>query len=536
MGFSFIRGDDPDQVFLLPPDAREWLPEGHLAWRLLRVAGEVDLDPFLAGYRADGRSRPAYHPGSMLALVMYCYCKGIRSSRAIEAATFDDLGARVIMGNRQPDHATIARFVTRHAGAVKQLLVQTLVIAASDGLLRVDVVAGDGTVVKANASAAANATAEQLGIDIAQLQEQIDAEVESWFAQAAAEDAAEDALFAHHDDDDDDGDPAAGGPGSLTHTVGALLRRREAKTRLEQRETEHRAQVEAERQARVDQRAARLVEREQKLAAARAAYQAKVDDWHARAAAGPVPGTRPVPVEEHSTVRAAQDSLAKATHALAQAQAAAAAPILDPDKALRVNATDPASRTVPGKNSGGFLQGYNLQAVATKNQLILAIATHDSPNDTAALHPNLQAARANLDAAGITEAIGVALFDAGYASHTNFTTPCPDPETTLLVAVNKEARQTGRRTDHPTRVKGANIESWQQMTARLDTDEGKTLYKKRAAIIEPVFAQLINRLGRWLNYRGDHVDTELHLWAATHNLGKIIKSRAANLAAVPAAA
>jgi transposase len=163
---SFIEGDGPDQQFLLPADAREWLPVGHLAWRLREAAGEIDLAPFLARYRADGKSRPAYHPGSMLTLVMYCYCKAIRSSRAIEASCYDDLGSRVIMGNLQPDHSTIARFVTGHRAAIKDLLVQTLVIAAGDGLVSVEVVAGDGTIVKANASMSSNVTADQLDLDI----------------------------------------------------------------------------------------------------------------------------------------------------------------------------------------------------------------------------------------------------------------------------------------------------------------------------------------------------------------------------------
>ncbi len=241
-----------------------------------------------------------------------------------------------------------------------------------------------------------------------------------------------------------------------------------------------------------------------------------------------MPGTRPVPVEEHSTVRKARDSLAKAADALAQAHAEAAAPIPDPDKPARANATDPPSRTVPGKNGGGFLQGYNLQAMATRvHQFITSIGIHDSPNDTAALHPNLQATRANLNAAGITDPIGAALFDAGYASHANFTTPCPDEGTTLLVAVHKEARQTGRDPDHPSRATRTTLPSWQDMATRLDTDDGRRLYRQRAVTIEPVFGQLINRLGRWLNYRGEHVDTELHLWAASHNIGKIIKYRPA---------
>jgi transposase len=63
-----------------------------------RAAAGLDLAPFLAAYRADGQGNTAYHPPMMVALIMYCYCKGIRSSRAIEMATWDDVEARVICG------------------------------------------------------------------------------------------------------------------------------------------------------------------------------------------------------------------------------------------------------------------------------------------------------------------------------------------------------------------------------------------------------------------------------------------------------
>jgi transposase len=208
MGQNFVAAGSADQMFLLPPDARDWLPPGHLAWAMLEQAGQMDLAPFLCGYRADGQGRPAYHPASMVALVMYCYCKGIRSSRAVEMATFDDVGARVITGNLHPDHATIARFVARHEDAVKGLLVASLVACAREGLVSVEVVAGDGTKVKANASTAANVTAEQLDLDIAELEAVLAAEVDEWLAQARAEDAAEDALLSG-----DDGPGQAGGPG-----------------------------------------------------------------------------------------------------------------------------------------------------------------------------------------------------------------------------------------------------------------------------------------------------------------------------------
>ena len=74
------------------------------------------------------------------------------------------------------------------------------------------------------------------------------------------------------------------------------------------------------------------------------------------------------------------------------------------------------------------------------------------------------------------------------------------------------------------------LPSWQDMTARLDTPEGRQLYKQRAATIEPVFAQLTARLGRTLSYRGDLADAELALWAASHNILKAITARSRRLA------
>jgi len=79
-------------------------------------------------------------------------------------------------------------------------------------------------------------------------------------------------------------------------------------------------------------------------------------------------------------------------------------------------------------------------------------------------------------------------------------------------------------------------DSWQQMAARLDTPEGKALYRRRAGIIEPVFAQLFARLGRDLHYRDTKTDLELHLWAASHNLLKAIRAQARRTATRPAPA
>lgn len=414
MGYNFLRSDT-DQAFLLPPDLRDWLPQGHLAWEISKVVDTLDLSAFLASYRADGHRRPAYHPKVLVALVAYCYCKGIRSSRAIEAACFDDVGARVLTGNRQADHATIARFVTRHAAALTQLFAQILALCASDGLVRVDLVAGDGTKVKANASKAANHTVEQLDLRIEALEAVLAAEVAAWFAQAAAEDAAEDTLFARAGDDPDDKSttPPGGSTSARTRTADQLARAKTAKDTLAQRHGDTTGARTA-----LEEATARVQAAKQRLERVTAAQQAKVDRHQRRAqvkASGGKadPGRPPLPVDQARQVVAAQDALDKADKALQRAEA-------DPHQGAvpKANPTDPASRVMPA-TTGGYLQGYNAQALANPNQIILAIGTHDNPTDVGACHPLLRQARANLDAAGITEQLGKALVDAGYAATDN---------------------------------------------------------------------------------------------------------------------
>jgi transposase len=441
MAYNFAGGGDGDQVFLMPPDPRDWLPEGHLARAMRGAAAEVDLAPFLAACRADGQGKTAYHPRMMVALVMYCYAKGIRSSRAVEMATFDDVGARVICAGLHPDHATNARFVTRHEEPLPGLLVQSLVACARGGLVRVDVTAGDGTKVKANASMAANATAEQPGLDIAGLEKLLEAGVAAWTEQACAADAAEDALFSG------DGGPPAGPPAGGTpagaarkRTAGKLARRQAAQAKLATEARARQEQAEAER-----------AERIAKLAAENGRLQARAAQELARGQA--------------KVARYAQRAAARAAGSAAKLDEAVAAPAVvpQPDRPPKANTTDLASRVMPLKK-GGYDQLYNLQALAGRRQVIVAIGTHPASTDTAALHPLPAAAAANLAAAGISGPIGTALFGAGYASGDNFTAPCAAD---LYVAVTRESRQAGQLRDAAAPLPGQP--GWQAMAAKLDT-------------------------------------------------------------------
>jgi transposase len=105
---------DREQELLLPPSLREWLPEDHLAWFVLDAVDEIDLTAFYGVYRDDGWGRAAFEPAMMMALLLYAYAVGERSSRGIERRCREDVVFRVITANRIPDHATIARFRARH--------------------------------------------------------------------------------------------------------------------------------------------------------------------------------------------------------------------------------------------------------------------------------------------------------------------------------------------------------------------------------------------------------------------------------------
>jgi transposase len=153
---------DRDQVMLLPPDLSEWLPAGHLARFVIETVDQLDLSAIYGYYRRDGHGRPAHDPAMMVALVLYAYAVGVTSSRAVERRCAEDVAFRVIAANRQPDHATIARFLVRHREALSELFFEVLALCQRAGMVKVGTVAVDSTKLAANASLDQNRTAEGL--------------------------------------------------------------------------------------------------------------------------------------------------------------------------------------------------------------------------------------------------------------------------------------------------------------------------------------------------------------------------------------
>src|SRR5262245_49238270 len=225
-----------DQQLLLPPDMRSWLPEGDLALFVSDVVDELDLAAIYAAYEGgEGRGQPPYHPAMMVKLLVYGYCIGTVSSRKLEQATYRDVGFRVVTGDQQPDHDSIAEFRRRHLGALAALFAQVLRLCHAAGLVKLGHVALDGTKLKANASKHKAMSYARL----AETEQRLEAEVRELLERAEQVDAAEDVQYG----------PGRRGdelPAELARRDSRLAKIRAAKAALEA-EAQARAAHEAER-------------------------------------------------------------------------------------------------------------------------------------------------------------------------------------------------------------------------------------------------------------------------------------------------
>lgn len=349
---------DREQELLLPPNLREWLPQDHLAWFVVAAAEEMDLSAFYGAYRRDGHGRAAHEPVMMVALLLYAYCKGQRSSRVIERECVEDVAYRVIAANQRPDHTTIARFRQRHEDALAGLFGEVLSLCAQAGLVGVSVMAVDGTKVHANASQHSNRDYEQIAREV--------------LAEAAETDRLEDEQFGEARGDEL--------PPELATEQGRRGWLRDARRRLEAERDANPKPVPRSRPARVKESKRRLEEElwaECQANDAYEAYRARGVMRDGRRFGGP-----PKPYLPPAT------------------------------PAGKVNVTDPDSRNV--KTPRGYVQGYNAQAVTNERQIVIAAEINNDSPDFGHLEPMISAAQQELEAAGVTETPEVVVADAGY--------------------------------------------------------------------------------------------------------------------------
>jgi transposase len=504
MAQNFI-GCDRNQSFLMPPDLRDWLPEGHLAWFVLDAVAGMNLAEFYGAYRADGVGRRAYDPAMLVALLLYGYSRGVRSARKIERACEEDVAFKMIAMMERPDHATIARFVARHEAPLGELFGQVLGLCDEAGLVRPGVVAIDGTRMAGNASRESTRDFGEIAREI--------------LAEAKATDEAEDELYGEARGDE----------------LPEQLRTREGRAEFFRQARERRAAETAEDEPELEPKPVceedgfefdieRIVARHQgRQGWTREAHrQLEQRRWE-----------QPDPV-----ARAREDRLLLAGERLEaerDAQVAANRAYEDYRQNGRdtqgrrlgrrpkewvapevpegvVSVSDPDTQRM--KANHGYVQGYNAQAVVDEGQIVIAAEITNTPADFSNLDPMLTAAIGELEQADVAGRPQVVLADAQYWNEQHMDEVIANKHIEVLIPPDSG----GRTEPRPGWIGGRY--SW--MRAVLAA-HGKERYRKRMQMIEPVFGHTKhNRTITRFHRRGrTAVRTEWRLLMATHNLTKL---------------
>jgi len=449
MSHNFIPCNQ-DQLMLLSPDIREWVDRKHLVWFVIDAMKHMDISGFYKKYRADGKGNTAYQPLMMATIVVYAYSNGERSSRRIQRLCGQDVAFRIITANLIPDHVTISRFRKENGAAIEKLFVEVLRLCKEADMVKLGVVALDGTKMTGNASLAANRTNEALA-----------EEVKKILKEAEEKDAEEDALYGA----DKRGDEL---PEELTDPKSRYARLKECKARLDREAAE-----------------------------AKEAQQQKIDERAQKEeASGEKPrGRKPVSAEEAV------------------------------NKEAKANVTDPESRIM--KTRSGYVQGFNAQAVATEEQIIVSAEVTQQENDIQQLGPMIDSAKQTLAEAGITDKIEAMACDAGYFSDANIEAHGKNG-TELYIATKKDWKQRKELKEETVSsdVVPAGLSNKEAMELKLKTANGKEIYAKRKVMIEPIFGQIKDgRKIRSFMMRGiEAVSAEWKLICATHNLLKLFRS------------
>jgi hypothetical protein len=372
----------------------------------------------------------------------------------------------VICVNRAPDHTTIARFRQRHETALAGLFGEVLVLCAEAGLVRVGVIAIDGTKVHANASERATCDYEQIAREI--------------LAEADAVDREEDERFGERRGDEL--------PEQLASGAGRAKWLAEAKRRLEQRRAEEARPIPASRQQRLRESKRRLDEELATECRANEAYEA----YRARGLM--------------------RNGRRLGSHSPPKPYTPPATP---PGK---INTTDPDSRNV--KTPRGWVQGYNAQAATTERQIVIAAELTNSSADFGQVEPRVNTVVRELRAAGVAELPEVVLADAGYWHQAQMQALAGDG---IGVLIPPDANK--RKGVRP----GWDGGLYAFMRRVLATPAGAELYRKRTAMIEPVFAhtKFNRKIDRFQRRGRAACRSEWRLITATHNLLKLWRATTA---------
>jgi transposase len=500
-------------MLLMPPSLCEWLPEDHLVWTVLGAVEQMDLGRFAEAYRLGAAGRAPYDPAMLVALLLYAYARGNRSSRQIERACWEDVAYKVITSMRVPDHSTIAEFRRRHEVEIAELFDDVLGLCTEAGLVSVGVIMIDGTKIKANASMDQNRSYAGVVREILREAEETDQREDELYGEARGDELPEQlrtaegrraaladakrrleerkgrAIGPQEPEQDVEVDP------ELVLGRGGRRGGRREWPRVARRELESRRERQAEpigrdREDRLFQALGRLEENHRVDLAANEAYER----WRS--------GSR--------------DTLGRRLKGNSKPYAPPEVP------EGQVNLSDPDSRVMRSKGLP-HRQAYDVQTAVNERQIILAAEISLHAPDFGHLEPMLAQALEHLRRHEIAEQPEAVVGDAGYW-HTRQIQAIADRGIEVLVPPDGAMREG----DRP----GWEDGLYQQMREKLKTAHGRTLYALRKITIEPVFGQIKynRRIDQFMRRGRAAVQSELRLAAATHNMLKLHNHWIANTA------
>ncbi len=494
-----FRPLNPEQTLLLPPSPMDWLPEHHLVFFLLDLAGELDLSVIYAVYQQrDPRGVKAYEPRMMVVLLLYAYCVGLPSSRKIEKACWEDAAFRVLTGNQQPDHSRISDFRRVHLEALAGLFVQVLRLCQKAGLVSLGNVALDGTKMKANASKHKAMTHERM----LKAEAQLEAEMAALLRKAELIDAQEDERYGK----DKRGDEL---PPELQRRQDRIEVLRKARAELE---AEAAADQARQRQQLAKEAEQQVAEAETTQADAKAkekaARQARSARQRAEAARQLATGKAAAAGQKAPNLEISVDPQAMPSRNLPTDATG------NPRGNAQRNFTDPDSHILKGGD--GWIQGYNCQAaVDGDHQVIVAVGVSNQASDAPHLIPMVERIVANTG-----QLPDKLIADAGYCSTGNIET-CEQRKLDVYVSTSRQ--QHGKRPRPSRGPTPRDLNARGRMDRKIRSKAGQAIYALRKTIVEPVFGQInaARGLDRFLLRGLEKVNGEWHLMAITHKIRKL---------------
>jgi transposase len=503
MARNFVSSER-DQLLLMPPSLLEWLPAEHLVWTVLGAVEQMNLDRFNEAYRLGGAGRPAYEPAMMVALLMYAYARGNRSSRGIERACWEDVAYKVIAGMHTPDHSTIAEFRRRHEVEIAELFDDVLGLCREAGLVSVGVITIDGTKIKANASMDQNRSYRELVTQILREAEEIDRAEDELYGEGRGDELPEqlrtpegrkaalaDAKRRIEErkgrpiSEEETGAEVVVDPELVLGRGGRRGGRREwprvARRELESQREQERRPIPRDREDRLFQALGRLEANHRMDLAANNAYER----WRS----------------------SARDTLGR----VLKGNSKPFTPPELPDGVI--NLSDPDSRVMRTQGTPPR-QAYNAQTAVNDRQIILAAEiTVDAP-DFGHLEPMLDTTLRHLERHGVTDVPEAVIGDAGYW-HTAQIQSIEQRGIEVLIPPDGTMRE-GKRP-------GWENGLYELMRSKLSSEDGRKLYAQRKVTVEPVYGQIKynRRIDRFMRRGRAAALSEWRLVTATHNLLKL---------------